>query len=157
MSDLRVSGLGSDTSVLAALLRTRAGGPLGTGSGGRGSGGAAVVGASAGSRDEGTDTRADLREACEQLESVFLEQLLKEMRRTVQRDGLFGGGRGEDWFQSMFDQEISEAMARRGGIGLAEIIYRQLSRQAALPSQLGGHRPSGSGLNLSGAEESSEG
>ncbi|MDI6638658.1 MAG: rod-binding protein [Bacillota bacterium] len=88
----------------------------------------------------GARTDAELRKACEELESVFLEQLLKEMRRTVPKDDLFGGGRGEDVFQSMFDQEIAKKMAGRGGIGLAEILVRQLSRQAVPPSRLGGHR-----------------
>lgn len=98
-----------------------------------------VAGAKAGARTHSAGTDRELMKACQELESVFLEELLKEMRRTVPKDDLFGGGRGEEVFQSMFDQEIAKAMAARGGIGLAEILYRQLSRQSATPSQLGGH------------------
>lgn len=99
-------------------------------------GSAGAAGAAAG---RAARTDAELRKACEELESVFLQELLKEMRKTVPKDDLFGGGRGEDVFQSMFDQEIAKKMAERGGIGLAEVLYRQLSQQAAPPSRLGGH------------------
>ncbi|MGE5594373.1 MAG: rod-binding protein [Betaproteobacteria bacterium] len=112
-----------------------------------------MAGAETSARTHATRTDRELMKACEELESVFLEQLLKEMRKTVPKDDLFGGGRGEDVFQSMFDQEIAKAMAGRGGIGLAEILYKQLSRRAATPSQLGGHRLDGP----RGANEAKEG
>lgn len=71
---------------------------------------------------------AKLRKACEELETVFVEYLIREMRRTVPTDRLFGGGRGEEIFQSMFDQEIAKKISARGGIGLGSILYEELSR-----------------------------
>lgn len=135
MSDIRVGDAGSEAKA-TALLRVQTAQLRGTGV-------KAVDGTTGGARataSVGARTDAELRKACEELESVFLEQLLKEMRRTVPKDDLFSGGRGEDVFQSMFDQEIAKKMAGRGGIGLAEILVRQLSRQTAPPSRLGGHR-----------------
>lgn len=152
MSGMRVGDAGSDAGAAAALLRARMARPRSAGAGDVG-GGAGAAKTREGAASGGADADAELRNACEQLESVFLEQLLQEMRRTVPQDDLFGGGRGEDLFQSMFDQEIAEEMAGRGGIGLAEILYRQLSRQAAPPSRLGGHRPG----DLNGGNELSEG
>ena len=134
MGDMRVHNVGTSAQA-AALRRAQTPGlPATETKAADGSTGAASATASVGAH-----TDAELRKACEELESVFLEQLLKEMRRTVPKDDLFGGGRGEDVFQSMFDQEIAKKMAGRGGIGLAEILYRQLSREAAPPSRLGGH------------------
>ncbi|MFZ5925515.1 MAG: rod-binding protein [Bacillota bacterium] len=88
----------------------------------------------AGSKSEGLRAEAEdmkLREACEELEGVFVEYLIREMRRTVPKDRLFGGGRGEEIFQSMFDQEIAKKIAARGGIGLSNILYGQLSGHVA--------------------------
>ncbi len=81
------------------------------------------------STDDAEDAR--LRKACEELETVFIEYLIREMRKTVPRDEIFGGGRGEEVFQGMFDQEIAKKMSARGGIGLGEILYEQLSAHAA--------------------------
>ena len=135
VGDMRVGNAGTCAQP-TALHRAQTPRPPATGTKAvDGSTGAARATASVGAR-----TDAELRKACEELESVFLEQLLKEMRRTVPKDDLFSGGRGEDVFQSMFDQEIAKKMAGRGGIGLAEILVRQLSRQAVPPSRLGGHR-----------------
>ena len=71
----------------------------------------------------------DLREACQLFESLFIHQLWKAMRETVDKSGLIDGGEGEEIFTDLLDQKTSEVMARRGGIGLAEDLYRQLSRQ----------------------------
>lgn len=85
----------------------------------------------AGSRREapGADMEdAKLRKACEELETVFVEYLIREMRKAVPKDRLFGGGRGEEIFQSMFDQEIAKKISAGGGIGLGSILYEELSR-----------------------------
>lgn len=95
---------------------------------GPGTAGAPSAPASRARGDANDAEDAKLKEACRELESVFLEILISEMRRTAPRDALFGGGRGEDMFQDMFDQEIAKKMAARGGIGLADILYGQLKR-----------------------------
>ena len=76
-----------------------------------------------------------LREACRELESFFLEQLIKGMRSTLPDDGLFGGGRGEELFQSLLDAEIARKMAARGGVGLADVLYDQLSVNMPEPAR----------------------
>lgn len=73
----------------------------------------------------GKSKEAKLREACQGFESVFISQLFKEMRATVPKDGLLHG-HYEDQYYSMFDKAMSDKMAADGGIGLSDMMYRQL-------------------------------
>lgn len=69
---------------------------------------------------------ARLQWAAEQLESLFINQLWRSMRRTVIRSGMFDGP-GVRLFEEMLDEERSRAMANAGGLGLAAMLYEQLS------------------------------
>lgn len=73
----------------------------------------------------GKTKEAKLREACQGFESVFISQLFARMRATVPKDGLLHG-HYEDQYYSMFDKAMSDKMAADGGIGLADMMYRQL-------------------------------
>jgi len=68
-----------------------------------------------------------LREAAQQFESLFVSQLMKSMRATVPKSQLFGSGSGESMFREMLDQEFAGRVAESGGIGIGEMLYRQLS------------------------------
>ena len=65
----------------------------------------------------------------QQFESLFLNIMLKEMRKTVNRSGLLGSDTMET-YEQMFDQQISIGLARGGGIGLADFIEKQLNARA---------------------------
>ncbi|MBM3282701.1 flagellar biosynthesis protein FlgJ [Candidatus Gottesmanbacteria bacterium] len=70
-----------------------------------------------------------LRQACQDFESIFIFHLMKNMRQTVPKSySMLYGGLSEDIYRSMMDEEIARNIARGPGIGLAEILYRQLSR-----------------------------
>jgi flagellar protein FlgJ len=64
----------------------------------------------------------------EQFESLFINMMLKEMRKTVSRSDLLGSEAMES-YEQMFDQQIALGMARAGGIGLAPFIEEQLARR----------------------------
>ncbi len=70
-----------------------------------------------------------LRKACEEFESVFTYQLLRSMRRTVEKCDLFHGGQGEEMYETLLDQELSKSMAGMGERGLADLLYQQLRRK----------------------------
>ena len=74
-----------------------------------------------------TSQRA-LQDAAEQFEAIFLYQLLEQMRRTVPENDLFGDRRAEKLFQSMLDQEMSINMSKAQSVGLAKLIYEQMSK-----------------------------
>ena len=52
-----------------------------------------------------------------------------QMRGTEKKEEMFHGGMGEDVFTGMMDEEMSKRMAGRGAAGIADMLFRQLSRQ----------------------------
>ncbi len=73
-----------------------------------------------------------LRKACEEFESVFTYEMLKSMRKGIQKCDLFSGGQGEEIYESMLDQELSKNMAGKGSNSLSEILYQQLKGIAGI-------------------------
>ena len=67
-----------------------------------------------------------LREACEGFESIFIQKMWEEMRKTLPKSTLLHG-REEQFWQGMYDQELAKKMTSVGGIGLADMMYAQLS------------------------------
>jgi peptidoglycan hydrolase FlgJ len=67
----------------------------------------------------------ELDRACRDFESLFVHYMLKEMRKTVPKDGLLNGGQGEQIYSEMLDSEMASQISRQGGIGLASVIYSQ--------------------------------
>lgn len=68
-----------------------------------------------------------LEKACRDFESIFVNLMLQEMRRTVPKDGLLNGGLGADIYTSMMDSEMAKTITQQRGLGLADSMYRQLS------------------------------
>ena len=69
-----------------------------------------------------------LRESCEGFEAIFLQKMWEQMRKTVPKEGYLHS-KDEDMYQSLFDIELCKKMAGAGGIGLADMLYTQLSQQ----------------------------
>ena len=70
----------------------------------------------------------DLKKATQQFEGYFLQEMLKEMRKTVPEDKLLpDDGHGQQIFQDMMDQKLSENMSSRGDLGMAQMMYDQLA------------------------------
>ena len=99
---------------------------------------------------------AALREVATQFEALFVQSLLKNMRGAELAEPLFGSDQ-MDMYQDMFDQQISLEMAGGRGIGLAEMLVRQLGGEvAALPAAPAGYGtapPRGANAALPGWEE----
>jgi len=89
-----------------------------------------------------------LREACSEFEALFINQLLKELRATVGKSGLMDGGQAEEVYTGMMDTEMARDLAAKGGIGLADILYRQLDpARAESRSVPGPSKPAGSEID----------
>lgn len=73
--------------------------------------------------------RKELKKISQDFESLFVGMMLKSMRATVPEDKLAGGGRAEETFRSMLDQEYATAAARRGGIGIATMVEKELLKR----------------------------
>ena len=72
---------------------------------------------------------AQIRLAAEAFESYFLQIMFREMRRTTfDERGLFPRSNAERIFTDMLDEEIAKSAASGRGIGLADMIYQQMTR-----------------------------
>lgn len=67
-----------------------------------------------------------LKDACAELESLFINYLFKEMRATVPKTGFMSGGKAEEIYTSMLDMELAKELSKKGGMGLSELLARQL-------------------------------
>lgn len=96
---------------------------------------------------ETSATRADIREAAEGFEAMFLNLLLKEMMPEKEKNeggeedeelfgnGLFGNGLGSDTYQQLFISSLSEKLAANGALGLADLIEKEVAAQAGLTDE----------------------
>lgn len=94
---------------------------------------------------EGSEVRTvdedKLREACKDFESLFVQQVLKSMRKTVSKSDFFGGGPGGEIFESLFDQELSRSITNREGFGLGKILYQQMIQKLKGNDQIEWRKP----------------
>jgi len=67
-----------------------------------------------------------MRQQAEELESVFLNTLVSEMFASINKEGEFGGGYAEETWRGMQSEQYAAAMAKSGGIGIADEIMRSL-------------------------------
>ncbi len=67
-----------------------------------------------------------VRRTAREFEEVFLAQMLQPMLAGLAPEAPFGGGPGEDIWQSMLVSEYGKAIVARGGIGLADAVMREI-------------------------------
>ena len=59
---------------------------------------------------------------------MFLSMMYKQMRATVPENDLFGKkSNAIEIFEDMRDTELMNAAAKSGGIGIADMMYKQLT------------------------------
>ena len=73
-----------------------------------------------------------LKQAAQQFEAVFMNMLMKSMREATPQDGMFDSEQTR-MYTSMLDQQLTQRMASRG-IGLADVMVRQLSTAIGMPA-----------------------
>lgn len=71
---------------------------------------------------------AELKEACQEIEAYMLTQIFKQMRDVYTTgEGLCEKGDYESTFEDYLLEERCTQMAKQGGIGLADSMYRQMT------------------------------
>ena len=70
-----------------------------------------------------------LEEVARQFETVFLKMMLKSMRETVPDSELIDGEKTK-FYESMYDDQISLDLSKRGNLGLADMIVQQMGGQS---------------------------
>ena len=76
------------------------------------------------------DRNADLREAAEQFEAIFLNEFIKQARKAKLAEDIFGS-EAQDTYQDMMDRELSSQLSGRVNLGIAEALVRQLGQGKA--------------------------
>jgi len=73
-----------------------------------------------------------LHEASQQFESLFIDMLFKEMRKTAPQVSLTGKpSNAEQMFGEMLDEKRAEELAKSDSLGIAKVVENQL-RSAVL-------------------------
>ena len=75
---------------------------------------------------KGQDDKAKLREAANEFEAIFIQQMLKTMRKTSLESDFIKKSEGEKIFRSMLDEQYAILSAKSGRLGLGEMIFQQL-------------------------------
>jgi len=75
-------------------------------------------------REAATDSPEALRETARQFESLFTTMLLKSMRAASPGDPYASDQ--QDFYQDMFDQQLAAQLSKGKGLGLADVLVRQL-------------------------------
>jgi murein DD-endopeptidase MepM/ murein hydrolase activator NlpD len=79
----------------------------------------------------GAKQKDELRKAAQEFESIFIAHMLKVMRETIQESGLLEGGLGKSIYTEMFDQEVALSLAKRGALGISNLLERSISADIA--------------------------
>ena len=83
------------------------------------------------------DPQQSLRAVAQQFESVFLNILMKSMRSTVQSDGPFNSDQTR-MYTELMDQQVAEKIAKQRGLGIADMLVKQLSQSSAAEAPVAG-------------------
>jgi flagellar protein FlgJ len=88
-----------------------------------------------------THTPAEMQKVAKQFEAIFLRMMLKEMRATVEKNPLFPNSKAMETFESMQDDTLADHLSEHG-IGLGDMVYRQLLGNALKNNQKTASTPS---------------
>lgn len=69
----------------------------------------------------------ELNKTCQDFESLFVSYMMEQMRRTIPEGGLITRSQGEKIYTGMLDNEIAKTVSNSQGMGLARIMYEQMS------------------------------
>ncbi|BBF86046.1 flagellar protein FlgJ [Aquitalea magnusonii] len=73
------------------------------------------------------DPQGAAKEAASQFEALLMGTMLKTMRETKFDDE---GDSAMDTYRGMLDQQMVQSLSRAGGMGIANLVYQQIAKQA---------------------------
>lgn len=78
------------------------------------------------------ETLSQAREVAEDFEAVFLGQMLQPMFQNIEAAEPFGGSPSEKMWRTMQVEEYGKALAKAGGIGIADFVFREIIKTQEL-------------------------
>ena len=108
-----------------------------------------LSGLSALKRDAKAQSPETIRKVAQQFESVFTKMVLSSMRQASSSvgDQVFGSDQ-QQFYQGMFDDQLSVELTKGKGLGLADMLVQQLTRSGLVK---GGDRATAAGGAAGGA------
>ena len=70
-----------------------------------------------------------LKEVTKNFEALFINMMLKSMRKTVVKSSFSPQGLDYDIYMGMFDEEMSKKIAQRNTLGLSNTIYNAIKKK----------------------------
>ena len=70
--------------------------------------------------------QAKIKASAEDFEAFFVTHAFEDMYGDLSSDPLFGGGEAENIFRSFLLQEYGKQVARTGGVGVSDMVQKQL-------------------------------
>ena len=100
------------------------------------------------------DDPSALRVVARQFESIFTKMMLDGMRKASFGDPLFGSDQA-DMYQDMMDDQLSVEMSQGKGLGLADMLIRQLSHGVNMktPAEIDAAGPASGTLSTPGTNK----
>ena len=82
------------------------------------------------SKDYSKATDEELLDVCKQFESYFMEQVFKQMEKTIIKDESSSGQTTAlvDYFKDSALQELTKTSTETQGLGIAQMLYEQMKR-----------------------------
>jgi hypothetical protein len=80
-----------------------------------------------GSGQTANTPEAKLKQACQDFEGIFMGLVVKQMRATVQHNGILPESFAQQTFEEMWTQEVVNNSTHASTLGLAEMLERSLA------------------------------
>lgn len=77
-------------------------------------------------------TRAQAEAVAQQFERMFIAEMLGPMFQGIETDGPFGGGNAEATFRPMLIDQYADAIAKGGGVGIADSVLKEILKMQGL-------------------------
>ena len=86
------------------------------------------------SKDYSKASDDELLDVCKQFEAYFMEQVFKQMEKTVIKADESSGNSGAlvDYFKDSAIQELTKTSTETQGLGIAQALYEQMKRNYGL-------------------------
>ena len=86
------------------------------------------------SKDYKNSTDKELMDVCKQFEAYFMEQVFKQMEKTIIKDESSTGSSTAlvDYFKDSALQELTKTSTETQGLGIAQALYEQMKRNYGL-------------------------
>jgi flagellar protein FlgJ len=77
-------------------------------------------------------TREQARAVAQEFERMFITEMMQPMFSGIETEAPFGGGQGEEVFRPMLLDQYADAVAKGGGVGIADAVMKEILRLQGL-------------------------